>query len=434
MRRSVLGSVLCCALGACSVSNTGNPHTMSGDTTPEGITLLRSELTRDTAPAVSDSELLQLGKDQRKFTFALYDVLAKDNPNLFFSPYSISTALAMLYAGAKAETKSEMASALSFTLPDSALHAAFNAADLALDKRASEIPSDGKGDGFALNTTNATFVQRGLDVRDEYLDVLAKHYDAGLFLADFKSDPERERRAINRWVLDLTAQRIDELLPPSSITSLTALVLVNTIHFKGSWKTKFKVENTADAVFHAPSGDKSVQMMHDTMKWYMRGDGYQAVSLPYVSESVQMLLILPDEGKQADVEQRLKSGLFDEATNGLEQRTVDLRLPRFEFGAKFDLKGALQTLGMKRAFGEDGPADLSGIAGEPGGLVVTGAFHQAFVAVDESGTEAAAATAVVIGERGAPQPVSIIFDRPFLFAVYDEPTGQILFAGRLSEP
>lgn len=432
MRRCILGTLLCGLAGACSVSNTGNPHTSSGGSHPEGITLLRSELAHDQAPSVSDAERTQFGADQRQFAFKLFGELSADNPNLFYSPYSISTALGMTYAGARAETKTEMVEALSFSLSEPTLHAAFNATDLALDKRASEVDAKNGGNGFELSTINAHFAEKTFKFQDDFLDLLAQQYDSGVFLADFAGQAERERDAINAWVRQQTKERVDELLPDASLDGNTKLVLVNTIYFKGSWLLKFDPAQTTDAPFHAPGGDTNVPMMHNSQKRdYARGDGYQAVALPYVSENVRMLLILPDEGKQAQVEGQLASGLFDEARAALSEYSVDLRLPRFSFSTDLDLIPALEGLGMERAFGD---ADFSGIGGAPGQLFITGVFHQAFVAVDEEGTEAAAATAVVLGERGVSNHVAVTFDRPFLFMVYDEPTGVVLFAGRLSEP
>jgi serpin B len=432
MRARAKSIFVCALLGACGVSNTGNPNTGGGDS-PEGIELLRSALKREQMPDVSAADAQQLAKDQQAFSAALYAQLTHAGPNLFFSPYSIATALAMTYAGASGETKREMAEALHFSLPEPTLHAAFNAVDLALAKRVQERPEMETGDSFQLNTNNANFARKGLDVKRDFLDVLALHYDSGLFLADFASEPEREREAINGWVAERTEQRIEELLPESSIDADTQMVLVNTIYFKGSWQAKFDPKETMDAIFHAASGDVTVAMMHAAARGrYARGADYQVVERPYVSPSVRMLLVLPDEGRLDAVEARLASGLFDEARAALSEHMVDLRLPRFSFRASFELDGVLKAMGMERAF--SGDADLSGIASTPGDLFIDQVYHQAFVAVDEQGTEAAAATAVVVTRESAPQNVAVTFDRPFLFFVYDEPTTQILFAGRFSQP
>jgi serpin B len=436
MRADRLNLGLCGLLAACTVGNTGNPNTDS-NSHPEGIALLRSQLMRDPTPAVSGEQLATFSRDQRAFAFDMYGQLAAGDSNLFFSPYSIATALAMTYAGAEGATKEEMASALHFSLPEPALHAAFNALDLALESRVKDVgeTDQGKptpGDGFQLSTNNAIFAQKGEDVHSAFLDVLAQNYDAGLFIAGFASEPERERMSINQWVSDRTEQRIRELLPRSSIDADTVMVLTNTIYFKGSWQTKFDPAETKPATFHAPSGDATVQMMHNAASGeYARGTGYQAVALPYLSRSVRMLLILPDEGQLAAVEGRLKQGLFDEARAALLEHLVDLHLPRFSFRAALELPNALKALGMKLAFGA---ADFSGIAGPPGELFIDNVYHQAFVAVDEQGTEAAAATAVVVTDESAPEQAEVTFDRPFLFFIYDDPTQQILFAGRLNTP
>ncbi len=430
MRARAKKVLVCALLGACTVSNTGNPSTGGGDP-PEGIELLRSQLKRDETPDVSGEEQKDFGSQQRVFAGAMYGQLGAREGNLFFSPYSIATALAMTYTGAKGETKREMAEALRFELSEPKLHAAFNAADLALAKRATALAANAQGDGFKLSTENAIFARAGLDVQKDFLDMLALNYDAGLFVADFAKAAERERQAINAWVHERTEQRIEELLPEGSIDALTAMVLTNTIYFKGSWLKKFDPKDTQQAPFRASTGDVSVPMMHATTQAGLAsGPDYVAVELPYLSEAVRMLLVLPNEGQLAAVQQRVASGLFDEARAGLENSNIALGLPRFSFRSKYELPEAFKALGMERAFSDE--ADFSGIAGIPGQIYIDNIYHQAFVAVDEQGTEAAASTAVVLTFRSAATPVT--FDRPFLFFIHDEPTGQILFAGRLSQP
>jgi serpin B len=351
---------------------------------------------------------------------------------VFFSPYSISVALAMTYAGALGETKQEMARALRFGLPEPTLHAAFNATDLALEGRSRELVNrESSGDGFQLKITNATFGQKDATFVQAYLDLLAVNYGAGMFRADFAGNPERERKAINDWVLDQTEQRVKELLPPGSIQSDVLLVLVNAIYFKASWLTKFDPAETRAATFHAPSGETSVQMMHGFAEDYARLSDYQVLALPYLSPAVRALFILPDDGAFAAVEARLDGALLDEARAALSRHSVDVRLPRFGFEAEIRLKAALEALGMRQAFGE---ADLSGISGPPGRLFIDEVYHKAFVAMDEEGTEAAAATAVVTRDVSAPPPAEFTADRPFLFLILDEPTGQILFVGRVNKP
>lgn len=417
-------------LSACTVTNTGNPG--HGGDAPEGIELVRSKLARDRAPALDESQRKRFGDDNRAFTFDLYGRIKAESENLFFSPYSISVALGMTYAGAEGETEREMATALHFGLPEPTLHAAFNATDLALSGRANELVSrDSTGNGFQLKLTNALFGAKGRPFADPFLDTLALHYGAGMYRADFAAEPELARNAINDWVLKQTEQRIDELLPVGSITRDVALVLVNAIYFKASWLDKFDASRTEPHVFHAPSGDRTVQMMHGFAERYMRGEGYAALELPYISPATRVLFVLPDEGKLAEIEGKLNAAWFAETLQKLSRHTVDLRVPRFSYEAKVELKKALTELGMVRAF-MPGVADFSAIGGAP--IYIDEVYHKAFVAMNEEGTEAAAATAVVGRDVSAPPPAVFTLDRPFLFFIHDEPTGQILFAGRVNTP
>jgi serpin B len=449
MRASLVAPLALCAwLTACNVTNTGNPNTNEGPAPagmepagmepagigPAGIELVRSQLQRETAPSLAAGERARFGSDNRQFAFDLYSEVKDESANMFFSPYSISVALAMTYAGALGETKQEMARALHFGLPEPALHAAFNVADLALERRSRELVNGASsGEGFQLKSINASFGREDTTFMQDYLDLLAVNYGAGMFRADFAGNPERERKAINDWVLEQTEQRVQELLPPGSIESEVRLVLVNAIYFKASWLTKFDPAETRAATFHASSGETSVQMMHGSAEDYARLADYQVLSLPYLSPAVRALFILPDDGAFAAVEARLDGALFDEARAALSPHSVDVKLPRFSFEAEIRLKAALEALGMRRAFGD---ADLSGISGPPGWLFIDEVYHKAFVALDEQGTEAAAATAAVLGGlSGLIRPLAeFVADRPFIFLIYDDPTGQILFVGRLSEP
>lgn len=422
-------ALLSLAVG-CGVTNTGNPNSQGA---PEGAAFVRSALKREAQPNLAEGDRDSFGADNRAFAFALYGELKDEPGNLFFSPYSISTALAMTYAGAKGATHDEMQQALHFGLGEPTLHVAFNATDLALAGRKNELAGENpEGNGFTLDVTNASFAQAGRDFVDSYLDVLARNYGAGMYRVDFSDHPDQKRMLINDWVADQTAQRIEELLPKGAIAADTALVLVNAIYFKASWLEPFHKSSTEDATFHAPSGDVTVPMMHRAAEQYVRGSDYQAVALPYLSDAVRMLILLPDEGAFEAVEARLDNTLFSEVQSGLSRHSVNLKLPRFSFRSEVKLASALQKLGMQRAF--TGEADLSGISGLPGELYIDEVYHQGFVAVDEEGTEAAAATASVIREHSAPPPAEFFADRPFLFFVYDQPAGQVLFTGRLVQP
>lgn len=430
MRASVRGFWLLSsfwALAACTGTRTGNPAT--GDAA-DGAKLIRSALARDDSPDVSEEQRAQLGSDNRAFAFDLYGQVKGADGNLFLSPYSISVALAMTYAGAEGETESEMSGALHFALPEPELHAAFNAADLELQRRPDQVgESKDAGKGLRLELTNALFVQSGAKPGAQFLDTLAVSYDSGVQALDIAADPEKARDSINGWVAEHTEQRIEQLLPPGSLDE-ALFVLVNAIYFKAGWLLPFDPKQTADATFHAPSGDVTASMMHQNKELaYATGDGFAAVELPYLSPDVRMLVVLPDAGRFDEIEAALDAPGFDQIRSQLASAQVVLSMPKFSFGSGFTLNSALAALGMPRAF--DDRADFSDIL--PGTFISLVA-HQAFVAVDEDGTEATAATAVV-GSKDAKIPdAELTLDRPFLFAIYDQPTGQILFLGRVTDP
>ena len=408
----------------------------TGDTTvPEGVELVRSSLQRDTHPTLSAAESTQLGQGSREFALALYAQAASDaTGNVFVSPYSVSVALAMTYAGARGDTQTEIANALRFKLPEPQLHAGWNSVDLALQGRAKELTSqESKGEGLKLEVTNAVFSQTGFKINPPFLDTLGVSYGAGLYLTDFASNPERSRVAINGWTAKRTNDRIKELLPEGSVDG-ALLVLLNAIYFKASWLAPFEATNTKRETFHAPSGDVVVEMMHAPNGRYAMGDGYQAVELQYISPSVSMFVIVPDAGRFDAIEDRLDAAFFERVQAELsDDFDVALGLPRFTIaGASVSLKTALKALGMHKAF--EGSADFSGIAP---GLLISDVLHQAFIDVNETGTEAAAATAVIFQTVSAPpprKPITLTIDRPFLFAIHDQPTGQILFVGKVVKP
>jgi serpin B len=437
-----------CMLGACGATNTGNPNQPLKGDAPQGVTFFQSKLEREDTSKLDTADRAQNGQDSRDFALALYAQAASDaTDNVFLSPYSVSVALAMTYAGAAGKTKTEMADALHFSLPDPLLHHAWNATERELEGREHELSGSelsgepgapmSTGDGMQLEITNGVFVQKGFTPRAPFLDTLAVNYGAGIYAADFAKDPERARVAINDWTAKRTHDRVVDLLPRNSVDD-AVLVLLNAIYFKASWLTPFDPAKTKPGTFHALSGDVMVDMMHGGAADYAEGDGYQAVSLPYISPDVELFIVLPAAGRFDEIEAGFDRTFFDRVHGALSSGyTVDFALPRFKLpGKTFSLAQALQALGMKLAF-QAGSADLSGIAGKPGDLFIGDVFHQAFLAIDETGTEAAAATAVVVRTVSAPPPpipVTFTVDRPCLFAIYDRPTGQILFVGRLVNP
>ena len=397
---------------------------------PAGVTVAQSALPRETSPSIPEGDLPALVDGGNGFGLALYQVLRQEEGNLFYSPFSISLALAMAYAGARGQTEQEMAQALRFTLPQDRLHPAFNALLLDLDRRAEEADDE----AFQMSIANSIWGQRDYAFLQEYLDVLARNYGAGMRLADFMNAPEEARVAINDWVSEETEERIQDLIPEGVIDTLTRLVLANAIYFKASWSEQFEEGDTRPQDFHLLDGSVvSVPMMHQSATFrYGESQGVQAVELPYVGDQVAMLILMPQSGGFENFESSLTPEVLQSLIASMEPRQLALGMPKYEIRSSFGLVPALADLGMSTAFGSE--ADFSGIDGTRD-LYISDVVHQAFVAVDEAGTEAAAATAVIIGVTSMPvAPFELTLDRPFVFLLRDVQTGAILFAGRLVNP
>jgi serpin B len=326
-----------------------------------------------------------------------------------------------------------MADTLHFTLPQNQLHPAFNGLDLELAQRGEG--ASGKDDqGFRLNIVNAIWGQQEYGFLDRFLDTLAENYGAGLRLLDFASAPEEARAVINGWVEEQTEGRIEDLIPEGLIDALTRLVLTNAIYFNAAWQHPFSEDLTRDGTFYLPDGgEASVPMMMLTEELgYAAGPGYQVVELPYDGDELSMLILLPDEGKLESLGASLDAKLMDGIVKQLEPTQVALTMPKFEFEASLNLADTLAAMGMPDAFGR--AADFSGMTGSKD-LFISAVIHKAFVAVDEAGTEAAAATAVVMKRLSIPEPpIEVIVDRPFMFLIRDIETGAILFVGRVVDP
>jgi len=400
-----------------------------------------SEKERQISPDVSDADLDALIEGNSTFAFELYRLLAEreGNQNLFYSPYSVSLALAMTHAGARGETEEQMAEALRFVLSQEKLHPAFNVLDQELAQRGKE--AEGKDDadkehpeGFRLNVANAIWGQKDYQFLDTFLDVLAENYGAGLRILNFAEAPEESRVTINDWVSEQTEGKIENLIPEGSIDPLTRLVLTNAIYFNAAWASPFEEEATQEGSFTLLDGSEvSVPMMHQTESFdFAEGEGYQAIELPYDGREMSMVIVVPEEGQFEAFEESLDAARVEAIIEHLDRRQVALTMPTFEFDARFSLKETLAALGMPQAF--SGAADFSGMTGEKD-LFISDVFHKAFVSVDEAGTEAAAATAVVMRLTSAsPDPVEVNVDHPFLFLIRDVETGAILFVGRVVDP
>lgn len=400
------------------------------------------KLARIASPQIPASDQQELAAANRAFCAALYQNLRSGDGNLFFSPYSISLALAMTYAGTRGDTASQMAAAMHFTLPQERLHPAFNALDQYLSSLGGSpngptpTPSDLGGQGFQLSVANAIWGQKGYDFLPAYLDLLAQNYGAGMRLTDFSGAPEASRQAINTWVSQQTKDKIKDLFPQGTIDSSTRLALVNAIYFKASWLNDFSVELTKNDAFHLLDGSQvSVPMMSSshTANFYEKGANFQAVGLPYFGEQAMMVVVLPDEGQFASFEAGLDADKLEAILNGLKGSPVDLSMPKFKLELSFSLPDTLQAMGMTDAF-DAAKADFSGMDGRRD-LFISAVMHKAFVSVDEKGTEAAAATGVAMSLTAVMNPPVVVrVDRPFLFFIYDQGSGAILFAGRVMNP
>ena len=445
------------AHGVSSATASGAPHVPSAEATrtwpttpgtdpssPTGSTEILTPVPGD-APAMKGTDARPSGdhpgdltQANAEFAFDLYRELSATDGNLFFSPHSISTALAMTYAGAMGGTESAMADTLRFTLSPESLHGAFES--LAHDLNTRRAGED--REGFRLNAANAVWAQDGHLFRDAYLDVVKASYGGEVSLADFAGDPDGSRSQINGWVERRTEGKIKDLIPPDLIDGLTRMVLVNAVYFKAGWLYPFDEWLTATAPFHLLGGTTTdVDMMRATEYFgYGAGDGYQVVDLPYVGDELSMTLLLPEQGRFREFEERLDGGLVAQALAQVSESYVALEMPRFEFNAAFRLGETLKAMGMSAAF-DSSDANFSGMdglscaAGDLGCLYIGDVVHKAFVSVDEAGTEAAAATGVVMQTESAkPSPVKVRLDRPFIFLVRDRPTGTVLFMGRVLKP
>jgi len=395
--------------------------------------VIQSDKQRDTSPNVNEADLATVVDGNSGFGFDLYQALREEGGNLFFSPYSISLALAMTYAGARGETAQQMADTLHFTLSQDRLHPAFNSLDIELSQRG-EGAKGKDGEGFRLHIVNAIWGQEGYKFLSEFLDVLAENYGAGLRPLDFANAPEESRITINNWVSDQTEGRIEDLIPQGLIDALTRLVLTNAIYFNAAWQHPFNEDMTEDGPFYLlDGGEVTLPMMKQTESFsYAEGDGYQAIELPYDGGELSMVILLPRAGQFETFEDSLDAQRVDAILKQLESRRVALTMPRFEFESSFGLKEALAAMGMPVAF--SGDADFSGMTGNRD-LYIADVIHKAFVSVDEAGTEAAAATAVVMRLTALPgTPVAVTVDRPFVFLIRDIETGAILFVGRMVAP
>ena len=421
--------ILVAGCGSAAPSSPGVPATTPGT---DGIALAAVSVPRLTT---SGDDAAKAGAAVNAFGLDLYAKLVAADPsaNLVFSPASIELALAMARAGARGTTATEM-DAVMHALGTDANAGWVTALDQSLNNKTATFQDDmGHAQDVVLRSVNAPFAQRGFALEAPYLQALGERFGAGLRLVDYINATEAARKAINDWVNAQTEQRIPELLGQGTLDDLTRLVLVNAIYLKAAWQTPFEEGATALAPFTRPDGSTvDVPMMHMGGELlYATGTGWQAVELPYVGGKLSMLVIVPDD--LAAFEKTLDGASLAAIVDGLATRHVsDLGLPKFGTESKVELKKVLSAMGMPTAFTDR--ADFSGISTEEP-LLIDAVIHQANIDVDENGTEAAAATAVVARAASLPSDaVTLMVDHPFLFALRDKDTGAVLFLGRITEP
>lgn len=417
-------------LAACGDTGTDSPD--PAQTTDPAGEVVSSDLTRETDPQVEPADVTTQVDGNNQFAIDLYQAsLDGSQDDLIASPYSVSLALAMTYAGARGDTATEMADVMHYRLAQEELHPVFNYLDLTLESRGANASGQEDGDPFRLEIANAIWGQTDYEFKQEFLDTIALNYGAGLRLLDFQEEPEASRLTINEWVETKTEEKIKNLLPEGSITPATVMVLTNAIYFNAAWETPFQEGLTSDADFTTLSGNvKQVPMMSQMERHgHARVGSADAVELDYDGGEVSMVLIVPDEFQEFE-ENEFDADYLRELDESMEPKMVDLAMPKFQIDTTLPLTETLQEMGMILPFTD---ADLSGLA--DGDLVITDVIHKAFINLNEEGTEAAAATAVVVGETSAPTAeVTVNANKPFIYLIRDVETGTVLFIGRVADP
>jgi serine protease inhibitor len=396
-------------------------------------------------PKADDTGSTQQGIQQvvaanNRFAFELYSNLSKsENGNIFFSPYSIFAALGMTYEGARGQTAEEMKAVFHFPEP-SALRPNFAAIYNKINGASSE---------YEMRTGNALWVQYDYPILADYKSNVERYYGGKAAALDFIKETEKSRQTINSFIEEQTNGKIKDLIPPGALNALTRLVLTNAIYFKGTWKWEFNKSETSEGDFKTPQGAVKVQMMHmepEEAKFnYADLEKLQILELPYKGDEVSMLILLPKQGERYDYRTgkmieynyslediELTPEKLNEYKSQMQETKLDsIVMPKFEVENKYFMKNTLKDMGMPTAF--TGAADFSGMNGA-GGLEISEVIHQSYVKVDEEGTEAAAATAVIMKITAVRQTTDFIADHPFIFIIQEKETGAILFMGRIVDP
>ncbi len=392
-----------------------------------------------TGPFADDSQateetVSEVVEGNNRFALDLYSKFKEsEEGNIFFSPYSISTALAMTYEGARGQTADEMESVLHFPEDSTSRRSGF--------ARLYNLLNQDQSD-YQLSTANALWAQEDYRFLDEYFGIVERYYKGRVTNLDFVGDTENSRTTINDWVEEQTMEKIKDLIPPGAIDQLTRLVLTNAIYFKGTWVMQFNESKTQDEDFRTGSGSTvkvpMMRLLGEDFN-YAETEQLQILELPYEGEDLSMMILLPKGDDLSAVEGSLDLTNLSEWRSMLTEHEIDIYIPRFKFETKYFMKETLSGMGMPTAF-DMYAADLSGMDGgrcadEGLCLYISKVIHQAFVEVNEEGTEAAAATAVIVSLRGLPsEPKVFRADHPFIFIIQEKSTGSVLFLGRVVDP
>jgi len=428
MLRILVTLVISGLIAGCSTDPvTGNP-TLKPDSK---FAINKSPASRDVI-LPGDSRISVQAASINKFAINMYKQIIETDRNAFLSPYSITTALGMADVGAYSVTDQQIRSALSITLGDEDFHIAMNGLNQSLEKHSDET------DNLELNVENSLWAQENFPLKVGYLDKLARNYNSGIYLLDFVNEPDPSRIIINDWVAEQTNQRIPDLLPQGSIGPETRLVLTNAIYFLADWLFRFDLTLTKSESFvRLDQSSVTVPMMQlDTGKadlLFSKSENARLLELPYKGDRIAMDLILPDSGMFNTFQDSITSEGLQNLIAGLDTTKVEtVKIPKFQFTTgSISLVNALKKLGMVVPF-SDG-ADFSKISDI--NLTIADVIHKAFIKVDESGTEAAAATAVTFNETAAPgYSKTFIANRPFIYLIRDKQTNTILFMGRILDP
>jgi len=376
-------------------------------------------------PAIAQNNT-SIIESNNQFSFDIYKKLKNSNENLIFSPASITSAIAMTYVGAKNNTFDEISNTFHFNN---------NIDEFSKDYINLTDFSQREKSDINFHNANSLWIQEGLKLNQQFLNINKQYFSSSLHLTDFVKEPEKSRLNINQWVEKNTNNKITNLIQPSSIDNTTRLVLVNALYFKGSWKDKFNKEKNTKDNFQIDKKDnvKTVFMNRYINSWYYSDKYSQIIDITYSNENISLMIILPKSYKKLrKVEKKLNNEYYSNYTQNREKRRINLSLPKFNIESEFDLNKTLSELGIKEAFTE--AADFSGITSTEK-LYISKVVHKANIAVNEEGTEAAAATAVMMRKTSVLlEDIDFIVNKPFIYILRNNKNNCIYFMGKIINP